>query len=67
MYLCINKTRTIMKETKTIIVRFKETYMPHPVERICTNMTKDQIIRIYGLEEPDIEWYEFMEGYAIGQ
>ena len=61
MYLCINKTRTIMKETKTIIVRFKETYMPHPVERICTNMTRKQIKDIYDLDKPDIEWYEFME------
>jgi len=51
-----------MEETKTITVRFKETYMTHPVERTCTNMTRDQVMDIYNLDDPDIEWYEFIRG-----
>lgn len=50
------------KETKTITVRFKESYMDHPVERTCTNMTREQVIDIYSLNDPDIEWYEFIRG-----
>ena len=44
-----------------IIVEFKETYMPHSVKRTCVNMTKKQIIDTYGLNNPDIEWYKFIE------
>ena len=29
---------------KTITVRFKETYMSKPVERTCTNMTRQEIM-----------------------
>ena len=46
---------------KTITVRFKETYMSKPVERTCTNITRQEIIDIYGLKEKDIEWYRFIE------
>lgn len=42
-------------------VKFKEVYMPHPVERECKNMTKEQIVKAYGLKEKDIEWYKFIE------
>ena len=49
-----------METTKTITVRFKESYMNHPVERTCTNMTREQVIDIYNLDDPDIEWYEFI-------
>lgn len=42
-------------------VIFKETYMPYEVERECTNMTKQQIIDIYNLNGPDIEYYRFVE------
>lgn len=35
--------------------------MPKPVERECTNMTKEQVIEMYGLNESDIEWYEFID------
>ena len=38
-------------------VEFKEAYMPHAVERICDVPSEAEVIRIYGLEEPDIEWY----------
>lgn len=39
-------------------VEFKEAYMPHPVERECDVPSEAEVIRIYGLEEPDIEWYK---------
>lgn len=46
---------------ETITVQFKETYMPHPVKRTCVNMTKEEVIEIYGLDEPSIEWYKFLD------
>lgn len=49
-----------MKE-KEIVVEFKEYYMPHSVKRTCVDMTKKQIIDTYGLYNPDIEWYKFIE------
>lgn len=39
-------------------VVFKEAYMPHAVERICDVPNEAEVIRIYGLEESDIEWYK---------
>lgn len=42
-------------------VRFKETYMPHEVERICDVPSKEEVIKIYGLEDKDIEWYSIEE------
>ena len=45
----------------SIIVEFKETYMPHSVKRTCNNMTKEQIIKVYDLNSSDIEWYKFIE------
>lgn len=42
-----------------ITVEFKESYMPNSVERTCSNMTEAQIIELYGLNNPDIEWYKF--------
>lgn len=42
-------------------VIFKETYMPHPVERNCFNATREQAIDFYKLNDPDIEWYRFVE------
>ena len=48
-------------EEKERVVEFKETYMPHSVKRACVNMTKKQIIDTYGLNNPDIEWYKFIE------
>lgn len=32
--------------------------MPHPVERECVVPDEAEVIKIYGLEEPDIEWYK---------
>ena len=43
-----------------IKVQFEEKYMDKPVIRTCVNMTKQQVINIYGLNESDIEWYEFV-------
>lgn len=43
-----------------IKVEFKEVYMPHSVVRECHNMTKEQVIEIYGLDRSDIEWYKFL-------
>ena len=48
-------------EEKKITVKFKESHMPHSVKRTCVNMTKKQIIEQYGLDNPDIEWYKFIE------
>lgn len=42
-------------------VEFKEIYMEKPVIRECINMTKEQVIEMYGLEEGDIEWYKFLD------
>lgn len=39
-------------------VIFKETYMPCEVTRICDVPNKEEVIRIYGLENDDIEYYE---------
>lgn len=46
------------KETQ-ITVTFKEVYMKHEVTRTCGNMSKEEVIAIYGLDLPDIEWYQF--------
>jgi len=42
-------------------VIFKEEYKAKPVTRTCTNMSKEEIIKIYDLDNPDIEWYKFVE------
>lgn len=42
----------------TFRVTFKESYMPHKVERICDVPTEQDVIDIYGLKEKDIEWYK---------
>lgn len=44
-----------------ITVEFKEVYMLHSVKRTCYNMTKEQIIKQYDLNNSDIEWYKFIE------
>ena len=47
-------------EKNKIVVQFKESYMPHSVTRECSNMTKEQVVDMYGLNNPDIEWYKFL-------
>lgn len=43
-----------------IRVEFKEKYNTHSVTRTCQNTTKEQVIEIYDLNNPDIEWYKFL-------
>lgn len=50
-----------MEKETTLRVRFKETYMNHPVERECSHMTRQQVIDMYNLNGDDIEWYEFID------
>ena len=45
-------------------VTFKESYMPEPVTRECTNMTRQQVVEVYNLNGSDIEWYEFEDEVA---
>ena len=42
-------------------VTFKESYMPHEVERTCNVPSRKDVIDLYGLEEKDIEWYKIEE------
>ena len=42
-------------------VTFKESYMPHEVERTCDVLSRKDVIDLYGLEEKDIEWYKIEE------
>ena len=37
-------------------VTFKESYMPHEVERTCDVPSRKDIIDLYGLEEKDIDF-----------
>ena len=45
----------------TFKVTFKESYMPHEVERTCVASLKKDVIDFYGLKEKDIEWYKIEE------
>lgn len=47
------------QKESSITVTFKETYMKKEVTRTCLNMSKESVIAVYGLNEPDIEWYQF--------
>lgn len=47
-----------MQPYNTIKVIFLEKKRGESTTRFCYNMTKEQIIKQYGLNEPDIEWYE---------
>ena len=42
-----------------ITVTFKEVSMKNEVTRTCVNMSKEDVITTYGLNQPDIEWYQF--------
>lgn len=48
-------------ETKHYVVRFKEANMPRPVKRDCWLSSEEEAIKLYGLNEDDIEWYEIEE------
>lgn len=57
----IKSFETFINEQKesSITVTFKEVYMKKEVTRTCMNMSKEGVIAVYGLNEPDIEWYQF--------
>lgn len=38
-------------------VTFKESYMPKEVTRVCELPNEEEVIRIYDLDNEDIEWY----------
>lgn len=42
-------------------VTFKESYMPKEVTRVCELPNEAEVIRIYNLDDDDIEWYEITE------
>lgn len=50
-----------METIKHFVVKFKETYMPHAVERDCWVSSREEVIKLYGLTQSDIEWYEIVE------
>ena len=43
---------------KRIVVEFKETYMNKPVVRECVVSNLDEVIKFYGLNNPDIEYWK---------
>lgn len=57
----VKSFETFINEQKesSITVTFKEVYMKKEVTRTCMNMSKEGVIAVYGLNEPDIEWYQF--------
>lgn len=52
---------------KKFVVRFKETYMDIVVTRECEVRSLEEVIKIYGLNEPDIEYWEVLEETEITQ
>ena len=42
-------------------VTFKESYMPKEVTRVCELPNEEEVVRIYNLDDDDIEWYEITE------
>lgn len=48
-----------------ITVEFKEKSQPSSFIRHCYNMSKAQVIDVYGLNDDDIEWYKFIEDETI--
>lgn len=50
-----------MSAIKKFVVEFKETYMPHSVTRECYVSSREEVIKIYELNNDDIEWYKIKE------
>ena len=46
---------------KRIVVEFKETYMEHGVRRECEVSSLDEVIRLYELNNNDIEYWKVLE------
>lgn len=42
-------------------VTFKEDYMPHEVTRICVVRSEEEVKKLYGLDDKDIEYYQITE------
>ena len=60
-YLCHIIIKDNDMGTKHFKVEFKETYFPHAVERECWVTDEQEVIKIYGLDQSDIEWYKITE------
>ena len=50
---------------KRFIVKFKETYMDTPVIRECVVSSLDDVIKIYELNNDDIEYWELISEEEI--
>lgn len=47
---------------KTWIIECKEKWCDHPIRTTHTgNFEREDIIKFFGLNEPDIEWYTVVE------
>ena len=46
---------------KRIVVEFKEKYLDIPVVRECVLPSLDDVIRIYGLNNSDIEYWKLLK------
>ena len=46
---------------KRIVVEFKETYVEHSVLRECEVSSLDEVIRLYELNNNDIEYWKVLE------
>lgn len=57
----VKQTNRVMNTNKRFKVEFKESYFPHSVEKECSVPNEREVIRIYGLDEPNIEWYKITE------
>ena len=42
-------------------VTFKESYMPNEVTRVGELPNEEEVVRIYNLDDDDIEWYVITE------
>lgn len=50
-----------METTKTFMVEMKEVNNSHIIKQTCCVRDEQEVIKIYGLDEPDIEWYKITE------
>ena len=46
---------------KRFKVTFKEAYLSYSVTRECYVRSREEVVTLYGLEGPDIEWYKIEE------
>ena len=55
----------VSKIMKKIVVKFKETYLDIPVTRECIVSSLEDVIKIYELNNDDIEYWEVIEETEI--